>query len=171
MQQHSHFTLDNHGLNNEAAVHWNLGPEALYEATIRDGSGSIAIGGALVVKTGTYTGRSANDKFIIEEDQTRDTIWWGSVNKPNSEDNFEALRLQLLAYLQRRDVYVQDLVAGADNAYQMNVRVISESPWHSLFARNMFRQPNPDKMVEFRPQLTILNAPYFKTQPERDGAR
>ena len=169
MQQQSHFGLENHGLNNEAVVHWNLGPEALYEATTRERSGRMAKGGALVVETGAYTGRSANDKFIIEEDQTRDNIWWGAVNKPNTEARFDALRLQMLAYLQRRDVYVQDLIAGADPAYQLKVRVISESPWHSLFARNMFRQPKPEEMADFTPEITILNTPYFQTNPERDG--
>ncbi len=169
LQQHSHFGLENHGLNNEAAVHWGLGPEALYEATTRDGRGLMAKGGALVVETGAYTGRSANDKFIIEEDQTRDDIWWGEVNKPNTEARFDALRLQMLAYLQRRDVYVQDLIAGADPVYQLKVRVVSESPWHSLFARNMFRQPKPEEVVDFTPEITILNTPYFQTNPERDG--
>ncbi|MCH2352781.1 MAG: phosphoenolpyruvate carboxykinase (ATP), partial [Pseudomonadales bacterium] len=85
LQQHSQFGLENHGLNNEASVHWNLGPEALYEATIREGSGVVSQGGSLVVKTGAYTGRSSNDKFIIEEETSRDNIWWGAVNKGNSE--------------------------------------------------------------------------------------
>ncbi|MEE2689729.1 MAG: phosphoenolpyruvate carboxykinase [Pseudomonadota bacterium] len=169
MQQHSHFGLEKHGLNNEASVHWNLGPEALYEATIREGRGVMALGGSLVVETGTYTGRSADDKFIIDEEQTRDNIWWGAVNKPNTEEHFEALRLQMLAYFQRRDIYVQDLIAGADPAYQLKVRVISESPWHSLFARNMFRQPKLEEMADFTPEITIMNAPYFQTLPERDG--
>ena len=102
LQQNIQFGLENHGLNNEAAVHWNLGPEALYEATIRDGRGAMAGGGSLVVETGAYTGRSANDKFIIEEEETRDNIWWGAVNKPNKEERFDALRLQMLAYFQRR---------------------------------------------------------------------
>ena len=167
--KHSTFGLQNHGLNNEAAIHWNLGAEPLYEATIRQGRGHMARGGALVVETGAYTGRSANDKFIVEEDTTRGNIWWGKVNRPNTEANFEALRLQMLAYFQRRELYVQDLVAGADPAYQLNVRVISDSPWHSLFARNMFRQPTPDQSADFVPELTILSAPYFQTMPERDG--
>ena len=169
LQQHSQFGLENHGLNNEASVHWNLGPEALYEATIREGSGVVSQGGALVVKTGAYTGRSSNDKFIIEEETSRDNIWWGAVNKGNSEERFNTLRLQMLAYLQRRDIYVQDLVVGADPSYQLKVRVISESPWHSLFARNMFRQPSQKEMANFVPELTILNAPYYKTDAERDG--
>ena len=169
LQQHSQFGLENHGLNNEASVHWNLGPEALYEATIREGSGVVSKGGALVVKTGAYTGRSSNDKFIIEEETSRDNIWWGAVNKGNSEERFNTLRLQMLAYLQRRDIYVQDLVVGADPSYQLKVRVISESPWHSLFARNMFRQPSQKEMANFVPELTILNAPYYKTDAERDG--
>ncbi|MGB0552010.1 MAG: phosphoenolpyruvate carboxykinase [Alphaproteobacteria bacterium] len=169
LQQHSQFGLENHGLNNEAAVHWNLGAEALYEATIRQGRGTVASGGSLVVETGAYTGRSSNDKYIIEEETTCDNIWWGAVNKSNTEARFDALRLQMLAYFQGRDVYVQDLVAGADPAYQLKVRVISESPWHSLFARNMFRQPTAEEMSSFTPELTILNAPYYKTHAERDG--
>ena len=169
MQQTSKFGLDNHGLNNLAGVHWNLGPEALYEATIRSGRGIISKGGALLVETGTYTGRAPNDKFIVEEESSSENIWWGTVNKPTTEARFEALRLQLLAHYQGRELYVQDLVAGADPAYQLNVRVISDSPWHSLFARNMFRQPSAEAMAEFVPELTILNAPYFQTVPARDG--
>ena len=169
LQEHSQYGLENHGLNNEASAHWNLGPEALYEATIREGSGAVSQGGALVVETGAYTGRSSNDKFIIEEDTSRDNIWWGAVNKGNTEERFNALRLQMLAYLQRREIYVQDLVVGADPAYQLKVRVISESPWHSLFARNMFRQPSAEERANFVPELTILNTPYYKTDAERDG--
>ena len=169
LQQHSQFGLENHGLNNGASIHWNLGPEALYEATIREGSGMVSQGGALVVETGAYTGRSSNDKFIIEEETSRDDIWWGAVNKGNTEDRFNMLRLQMLAYLQRREIFVQDLVVGADPSFQLKVRVISESPWHSLFARNMFRQPSVKEREKFVPELTIVNTPYYKTDGERDG--
>ena len=168
MQQQSHFGLENHGLNNEAVVHWNLGPEALYEATTREGRGRMAKGGALVVETGAYTGRSANDKFIIDEDQTRDNIWWGAVNKPNTEARFDALRLQMLAYLQRRDVYVQDLIAGADPAYQLKVRVISESLAQSFRTEHV---PSTGAGRNGRLHAGNYDPEYalFPDDPERDG--
>ena len=146
-----------------------LGPGGALRGDDPRGNGAVSQGGALVVETGAYTGRSSNDKFIIEEDTSRDNIWWGAVNKGNTEERFNALRLQMLAYLQRREIYVQDLVVGADPAYQLKVRVISESPWHSLFARNMFRQPSAEERAIFVPELTILNTPYYKTDAERDG--
>jgi len=165
----SKFGLKNHGIVNARAEHWNLDAAPLYEATLARGLGSLSVGGALVVETGKHTGRSPNDKFLVEESSSKGNIWWGPVNKPTTPERFDNLHRQILSYYQGRDVYVQDLFCGTDPEYRLSVRVISESPWHSLFARNMFLRPSENELANFVPELTILNAPYFHAVPERDG--
>ena len=161
--------LDTHGLRNLAAEHWNYPTPALYEEAIRRGEGVIARGGPLVVRTGEHTGRSANDKFIVEEPSSADDIWWGEVNKPISPEHFAGLRRKMLAYLEGREVFVRDCYAGADAAHRLPVRVITETAWHSLFARNMFIVPPRDALAGFAPAFTIIQAPGFHADPQRDG--
>ncbi len=161
--------LEGHGITNAKSVHWNLSAAPLYEATMAAGLGQISAGGALVVETGKHTGRSPNDKFLVEEPSSKDNIWWGPINRPTTPEVFENMRRQICAYYQGRKLYVQDLFAGADPDYRISVRVVSESPWHSLFARNMFIEPSSEELANFKPDLTILNAPYFQAVPERDG--
>ena len=167
--QGSNYSLQNHGVFNNGGELWNLGAEALYEETVRQGLGTITKGGALTVETGKFTGRSPNDKFIVEEETSRDNIWWGAVNKSTSEEVFDNLHTQMTAYYQNRKLYVQDLYAGASDKYRLKVRVISDSPWHSLFARNMFIRPAQEDLADFEPDFTILHAPLLQANPERDG--
>jgi phosphoenolpyruvate carboxykinase (ATP) len=161
--------LARHGIVNHATAYWNLGASALYEHTVRGGHGRLAPGGALVVYTGQHTGRSPKDKFIVQESATSDDIWWGEVNVATSEERFERLHAKVLAYFQNRDLYVQDLFAGADPEYRLPVRVVSESAWHALFAANMFIQPGHDQLQDFAPGFTVLHAPYLHADPARDG--
>ncbi len=161
--------LDRHGVVNLAAAHWNLAVPALYERTLRRGEGALAEGGALVVLTGQHTGRSPKDKFIVEEASTRDDVWWGEVNVAISEDRFARLHAKVVAYFENRELFVQDLFAGADPDYRLAVRVVSESPWHALFARNMFIHPGHDLLAEFAPDFTVLHAPHLQADPESDG--
>ncbi|MFQ5959432.1 MAG: phosphoenolpyruvate carboxykinase (ATP), partial [Alphaproteobacteria bacterium] len=161
--------LDNHGLSRLAAAHWNYTTPALYEEAIRRGEGVVARGGPLVVRTGQHTGRSANDKFIVKESSSADDIWWGAVNKPISPKHFAGIRQKLFAYLQGREVFVQDCYAGADPAHRLEVRIITETAWHSLFARNMFIVPPRDALSEFEPRFTVIQAPGFQADPEADG--
>ena len=167
--QGSTYGLQNHGVFNEGDVLWNQGAEALYEETVRQGLGTITKGGALAVETGKFTGRSPNDKFIVEEASSRDNIWWGQVNKSTTEEVFDNLHRQMTSYYQNRKLYVQDLYAGASEKYRIKVRVVSDSPWHSLFARNMFIRPATEDLAEFEPDFTILHAPLLQAKPERDG--
>ena len=161
--------LGRHGILNHATAHWNLGTAALYEHTVRRGRGRLAPGGALAVNTGQHTGRSPRDKFIVKESTTGDDIWWGEVNVATDEETFERLHAKVLAYFQNRDLYVQDLHAGADPDYRLPVRVVSESAWHALFAANMFIQPERERLSDFMPGFTVLHAPYLHADPERDG--
>ena len=169
MSHNSNFGLDNHGVINAAATHWNQGAERLYEDTVRLGLGTISEGGALVVETGKYTGRSTNDKFIVEEESSRDNIWWGPVNKPIAPERFDGMRIKMLAYYQGRELYVQDVYAGADPQYRLSVRVISDSPWHSLFVRNMFIPVPTTEIAGFVPDVTIFHAPMMHSDPAADG--
>src|SRR5579863_7197058 len=111
---HSSYRLENHGLRNPSAVYWNLSTAALYEEAIQRREGHIAHLGPLVVRTGEHTGRSPNDKFIVEEPSSQAKIWWGKVNQPLSVDKFDALHARMMAYLRGKDVFVQDCFAGAD---------------------------------------------------------
>jgi phosphoenolpyruvate carboxykinase (ATP) len=165
----SKYGLDKHGVVNNADTFWNLGAEPLYEATIRLGLGTVSEGGALSVNTGKYTGRSANDKFIVDAPASHDSIWWGKVNKPIAPERFDAMHAKMLAYYQTRDLYVQDLYAGADPQYRLSVRVITDSPWHSLFARNMFIEVPDAERAGFVPELTIMHSPNIQASGGADG--
>ena len=142
--RHSSFGLDNHGLYNLGGVYWNLPTAELYEQAIHHHEGMISHLGPLVVRTGHHTGRSANDKFIVDEAESHDQIWWGTINKPIPEQNFDILHQRMASYLQMKDVYVQDCYAGADPDYRMPIRIITEHAWHSMFARNMFIMAPPE---------------------------
>jgi len=157
------------GISCNKAVLWNLSAPALYEETIRRNQGRLADGGALVVTTGQHTGRSPNDKFIVRDAETEETVWWGKVNAPMTPDAFDNLYRKTLGYLAERDLFVQDLYAGADAAYRLSVRVVSESPWHALFAQNMFIKPPESDYAGFAPDFTVVHAPYLEADPARDG--
>ncbi len=150
-------------------VAWNLDAPALYEEAIRRNEGLLAPGGAFVVETGEYTGRSPKDKFIVEEPSSKNDIWWGSVNKPISEANYKKIREKFIAYYTDRDLFVQDVFAGADDDYRLSVRVVTETAWHALFTRNMFIQPSEGEAASFHPDFTILHAPGLNVDPKSDG--
>jgi len=165
----SNYGLDNHGIVNINNVYWNLPSSALYEEVVRRREGLVSHLGPLVVRTGHHTGRSPNDKFIVREPASQDNIWWGDVNRPFDSDHFDRLYSRLLAYLQMKDVFVQDCFAGSDPQYQIRIRVITEYAWHSLFARNMFIQTPPEHYADSVPEFTIINTPRFHAVPSMDG--
>jgi phosphoenolpyruvate carboxykinase (ATP) len=166
----SDYGLENIGLTNLQRVYWNLPSEALYEEAIFRGEGKLTRDGPLVVNTGQHTARSANDKFIVREATSDGNIWWGDYNRPFSLERFAALLGRMQAYLQGRDLFVQDVYANADPEYRMPVRVVTELAWHSLFSRNMFIKPTTTE--EYRrhvPDFTVLCVPSFKAIPSIDG--
>jgi len=165
----SEYGLSAHGIRNVNSIWWNLSTAALYEQAVQRHEGIVAHLGPLVTRTGQYTGRSPKDRFIVEESTTKDRIHWGKVNHPFDQDQYEVLRARLTAYLQGKDLFVQDCYSGADPEYQVPIRVVTEKAWHSLFARNMFIQENdPEKLKAHVPEYTILHAPGFKAVPEED---
>ena len=165
----SQFGIQNQDIRYARNVYWNLGTAQLIEHAVLRGEGSIASGGPLVVRTGEHTGRSPGDKFIVCDARTENTISWGSVNKPISGHDFDQLYGRLLAYLQNRDIYVQDCYAGADTRFRMPIRVITELASHSLFARQVFVRPNPYLTDQHVPEFTAICAPGFRANPETDG--
>lgn len=167
----SQYGLENHGIQNINAIYWNLATPLLYEEAIRRREGRLIHLGPLVVRTGQHTGRSPNDKFIVRESGSEDKIWWSKVNKGMDPTQFEGLHRRMLAYLQGKDLFVQDCFAGADPQYRLPIRVITETAWHNLFARNMFIQARPEELAAHVPQFTVINAPGFHADPDTDGTR
>jgi phosphoenolpyruvate carboxykinase (ATP) len=166
----SDYGLANHGLGNLRKAYWNLSNEALYEEAVFRQEGRISYQGPLIVNTGKFTARAANDKLIVREVTTEEKIWWGEYNRPYSTHKFAELNSRLQGYLQGRDLFVQDCFAGADQTYRLPVRIITEYAWHSLFARNMFILPRTSE--EYRrhvPEFTIICAPSFKSFPTIDA--
>src|SRR3990172_10214547 len=143
--------LDTHGLAHWQSVLWNPTTPERYEIVAASGEGRIAEGGALVVETMPHTGRSPNDKFVVKEPGSEDRVWWGKVNRPIEEAAFDGLRGRLLAYLQRRELYVIDGFAGAHPEHRLALRVITESAWHALFARSLFIPADHDEIALHRP--------------------
>jgi phosphoenolpyruvate carboxykinase (ATP) len=161
-----------HGITNINSLWRNLSSPALYEQAIQRREGRLSHLGPLVVTTGQYTGRSPKDKFIVAEPSSQSEIGWGEVNAPFPPERYDALKARLSAYLQGKDLFVQDCKAGADPKHQIRVRVITERAWHSLFARNMFIQDSKAPELErFDPQFTVIDAPGFHAVPELDGTR
>jgi phosphoenolpyruvate carboxykinase (ATP) len=163
--------LDAHGIRTTGPVHWNLSAPALYEHAVRRGEGSLAKDGPLVCLTGAHTGRSPNDKFVVKESSSDGHIHWGKVNRPMDPQKFAVLKQDMLAYLSNKELYVQDLYAGADPAFRLPVRFIQELAWHNLFVRNLFIVPSAHDLANFAPGFTIITAPGFKADPDRHGTR
>ncbi|MCH7530171.1 MAG: phosphoenolpyruvate carboxykinase [Gemmatimonadetes bacterium] len=163
-------SLQQHGLDPKKAVHWNLSPTLLYEASFARGDGRLVHMGALSVGTAPHTGRSPNDRFVVRDEVTENVVDWGKVNVPMTPEHFDALRADIVEHLNDSDLFVRDARAGSDETNGLNIRVISESPWHSLFVYNMFLRLSPEEREGFEPQFTVLHAPHFKADPARHGS-
>src|SRR3954452_4511250 len=136
-----HVDLSRHGIRAAGRVYVNPTTSMLYSHALARNEGVLAEGGPLVVDTGRFTGRSPKDKFVVREPGSEDRIWWGTVNQPIEEENFDGLRTKVVARLDQGDVYVVDAFAGADPAHRIGVRVITGRPYHALFAKTMFIEP------------------------------
>lgn len=165
------YGLEKLGILNPSAVYRNLTPAQLTEAALRRGEGTLSNKGALVVKTGKYTGRSANDKFIVDSKGVHDKIAWGKVNKPVSQEGFDALYEKVVAYLQNREIFIFDGFAGADPKYTKSFRIVNELASQNLFIHQLLRRPSAEDLANFKEDYTIIAAPGFKCDPERDGTR
>ncbi len=164
--------LEAHGIRTSARIHHNLGTAALIEMAVRRGEGLLSEHGAFVVETGPHTGRSASDKFTVNDDTTARTVWWGKTNRAMTPEHFAALKADFLDALGRQDeLYVQDLFGGSQPEYRVNVRVITQFAWHSLFIRTLLVRPRPEELRAYQPEYTIINLPSFRADPSRHGCR
>lgn len=162
--------IEKSGINTNGCVYYNLNPAELYEHAIARNEARISAHGALVAETGTHTGRSAKDKYIVRTPRTEDDVWWDN-NAAMTQEAFDTLRADFLAHASECDLYVQDLVGGADEANALPARIITEFAWHSLFIRNLLIRPERDRLSGFVPEMTIIDLPSFKADPARHGCR
>ena len=163
------YGLEKSGIINTKAIYRNLSPAELIEHALRRGEGKLSNTGALVVKTGKYTGRSAKDKFIVDTPAVHDEIAWGDVNRPIEELKFNALKAKIISYLQGKEVFIFDGFAGGDDKYKQSFRIINELASQNLFIHQLLRRPTTEQLDNFKQDYTIYVAPGFKSIPELDG--
>lgn len=166
----SAYGLMNHGLVHLDRVYWNLPESALYEESVFRNEGKIVNGGPLLVHTGKWTARAANEKYFVKEPSSEDKIDWGKNNRPLTAEKFDGIMSRLQAFLQGEELFVQDCYVGADPDYQMPIRVITDTAWQSLFARNMFLTLKTlEQHKTHIPSFTVIASPSFKLDPRIDG--
>ena len=158
--------LRTHGLLNLGSVHAQLAPAPLIEMALRRQEGVLAANGAFVAVTTPYTGRAAQDKYLVRTAANESQISWGSVNQPLDVDVFDKLWEQAKQHFQGRDVFTYDGYACADPAYRVGVRVITENAWHACFTQCLLRRPANEEHAAFHPDLLILHAPSMKLDPK-----
>ncbi len=166
---HDTFGLTDLGIHHHGPIHRNLTASRLVEMALAHGEGCLTSSGALSVVTGKYTGRSPQDKFIVDTPSVHDLIAWGSVNRPIDADRFERLWARMAAYLQQKELYVFDGFAGADHAHRLPIRVVNEFAWQNLFVHQLFVRPTADELAAHQPEFTVVCAPGFKAVPAVDG--
>jgi phosphoenolpyruvate carboxykinase (ATP) len=177
MQQDAQFAANLHnrlqplGFNETATVHLNLTPAALVEHALRNGEGHLTDTGALMADTGKFTGRSPKDRFVVKDENTADSVWWGDINIPFAPDKFDQLHQKMVAYLADKELYVREAYAGANPDYQLKLRVVNEQAWHNLFCYNMFLRPEEGADTSWTPDFSIICAPGFEADPAVDGTR
>ena len=159
------------GVHATRPVHSNQTAARLIAEAIRRNEGRLSIDGAFMVETGVHTGRSVQDKFVVDEPSVTKDIWWGKINQPMPVERFNALKHRVQAYLQGQELFTQDLYAGADPEHRVRVRLVTTQAWNALFARNMFIRPPEEDLADFQPDYVILHAPLFQTDPVVDGVR
>ncbi|MEM6463047.1 MAG: phosphoenolpyruvate carboxykinase [Pseudomonadota bacterium] len=150
-------------------VYANLTEAELYEQALGRGEAILTAHGALRALTGRHTGRSAQDKFVVRDETTEPLVWWDN-NKPLSQDHFDTLLNDFLDYAQGKDIFVQDLIGGADARHALPSRIVTECAWHALFIRNLLIRPDAEALKTFEAELTVINFPGFKADPERHGS-
>ena len=163
------FGLEQLGIINPSAVYRNLCPAQLTEHALRRGEGVLMPTGALCVNTGKYTGRSPDDKFIVDSEGVHNEIAWGKVNVPISQEKFDAIYEKMIAYLQGREIFIFDGFAGADLKYRKGFRIVNEFASENMFIHQLLLRPTVEELENFTADFTIIAAPGFKCIPERDG--
>ncbi len=155
----------------EQRVHRNLTPSQLYEHAVRRREGVLTASGPFAAITSPHTGRSPNDKFIVQEPSSSDHIWWGKVNQPIAPAHYERLKTDVEAHLQGQELFVRDVYAGADPSYRLPIRFVTPNAWHALFVYNMFLRPADGDLSRFKPGFHVLHAPELLADPAIHGTR
>lgn len=158
-------------LSEHQKINYQLSPDKLELQAIERGDGKLNDTGALVISTGKFTGRSPEDKFIVLDPITKDTVDWNTFNTPITPEYFDQLHGKMLDYIYEKEIWVRDCYACADSAYRLNIRVVNEDPWSNLFAYNMFLRPEEISLKNFIPDWHIIHAPGFKANPVTDGTK
>jgi len=158
------------GFTGNYDIEWNWSPARFYEAAVKEEGAEVAKGGALVVKTGKHTGRSALDKFVVRDDVTEHDVWWEATDHI-SPKQFDALRADFEAHMKDLKLYGQDTFGGADPEHRLPVQIITEYAWHGLFVHHLLRQPSADELKSYKPEYTIINLPSFRANPAKHGVR
>src|SRR5881296_2630664 len=164
------------GISTEQRLHRNLTPTQLYEHALRRGEGIVTNsrgggGGPFAAMTSPHTGRSPNDKFLVEEPDSTRQIWWGKMNQPIAPEMFERLKADVEAHLSGQELFVRDVYAGADPAFRLPIRFMTPNAWHALFVYNMFLRPADGELASFEPGFEVLHAPEFQADPAIHGTK
>ncbi|MEI9810325.1 MAG: phosphoenolpyruvate carboxykinase (ATP) [Bacteroidota bacterium] len=160
------------GLTTSENIHYQLQPQELVQDVIRNGDGVLNDTGALVIKTGEFTGRSPKDKFIVKDETTENTVNWNEFNIPIESKYFDIIYQEIINHLGKRpELWVRDCYACADPRYRLNIRLINEKPWNNLFAYNMFLRPTEEELENFEPEWHVISAPGLKLDPKKCGTR
>lgn len=149
---------------------YQLGIPQLVEEAVKNGEGTLADSGALAIDTGKFTGRSPKDRFIVDDEITRESVWWGDINIKISEAHFNHLYQRMIAYLQDKHLYVRDSYACANTNHSIDIRVITEYAFQNIFAHNLFLRFQNNELP-IRPEWTIIAIPSFLADPQTDGTR
>jgi len=159
------------GLQSSQRIHYQLTPAELSEQTVERGEGILNDTGALVIKTGEFTGRSPKDKFTVKDELTLKSVHWNEFNLPIEARYFDQVYQKMMDYLKNKELWVRDCYVCADPTYKLTIRVINENPWSNLFAFNMFLRPTESELENFKPEWHIIQAPGFRANAATDGTR
>ncbi|MGA9251591.1 MAG: phosphoenolpyruvate carboxykinase [Roseobacter sp.] len=164
------FRLEDQGIEGLGAVYYNLIEPDLIQSALSRGEGNLGKGGAFLVTTGKFTGRSPKDKHVVKTDSVADSIWWEN-NAAMSPEGFDQLHADMLEHMKGRDYFVQDLTGGADPKHAISVRMVTELAWHGLFIRHMLRRPDREDLDDFIADFTVINCPSFQADPAKHNCR
>ena len=153
------------------SAYYQLSDDELTKKTVENKQGTISDTGALVVKTGKFTGRSPKDRYLVNDEMTSQRIWWGDINIPFSIQDFNSLYEKIMVFLDKKILYARDVFAGADKRYRIGIRIFNETPWANLFVHNMFIQPDAKELKKFQHDWLLLNIPSFMADPKIDRTR
>ena len=156
--------MSQHGLEPSGNVHWNMGPEELHQMAVELNEAKLTSDSVLLAVTGERTGRSPNDRFIVDEAGMAEEVWWGEVNRPTAPAVFDRLLVKVQEHLNSvENVFVKDAFCGADKDYRMPVRLVTEKAWHAAFMHNMFVRATEEEIASHIPEFTILHVPEMKS--------